>query len=178
MNTTRAITAAIGGAETLRFPTFRPDTLRQAPSESRPLPFTSPSYTCQGKTRFRRSNRTFEAILNATRRDNISRLKDRAFVANRLAKVIIGPARRLCYQIKDHAISALVRHGAASVYTVEVLVHGTELGVAFAGGGKLHAVPSRLDAKARFVLQQQLLSAFETGGDPFGSGETVERSTR
>jgi hypothetical protein len=42
----------------------------------------------------------------------------------------------------------------------------------------LHAVPSRLDAKARFVLQQQLLSAFETGGDPFGSGETVERSTR
>jgi hypothetical protein len=134
---------------------------------------------CQGTHRAKRSGgaKTFKAILNAARRDNISRLKDRAFVSNRLAKVITGSSRRLCYQIKDEAISALVLHGAASVYTVEVLVHGTELGVAFAGGGKLHAVPSRLDAKARFVLQQQLLSAFETGA-PFGSGETVERSAR
>ena len=135
---------------------------------------------CQGSTYSASPGepKTFKAILSAVRHNNISRLKDRAFVANRLAKVIAGSSRRLCYRIKDEAISALVRHGAASVYTVELLVHGAELGVAFAGGGKLHAVPSRLDAKARFVLQQQLLSAFETAGEPFGSGETVQRSSR
>jgi hypothetical protein len=122
--------------------------------------------------------RTFAAILSAAQRDNVTRLKDRAFVANRVAKSISGISRRLCYQVKDKAISALVRCGAASVYTFEVLTHGVELGVAFAGGGKLHALPSRLDANARLVLQQQLLSAFELGDQPSGSNEAAEGFAR
>jgi hypothetical protein len=178
MNTLRATTAPIGGADTSRFRAVRADTVSFAPSESRPLFCSAPSRSCQGGDRSSRRKRTFEAILSTVRHKNISRLKDRAFVANRLAKVIVGPSRRLCYQIKDDAISALVRHGAAFVYTVEVLLHGAELGVAFAGGGKLHAVPSRLDVKARFMLQQQLISALGTKGKPFDSLEPVEGSSR
>jgi len=158
--------------------TFRCDILGCTPQER--LYPSAQLVDCQGSGRRanRSGRRTFAAILSATRRGNISHLKDRAFVANRIAKVITGSSRRLCYQVKADAISALIRHGAASVYTVEVLVHGAELGVAFAGGGKLHAMPSRLDAKARLVLQQQLISALETGGEPFGSSELMEKSTR
>jgi hypothetical protein len=177
--TVRVITAVSCGVATSRSRTFHPDTLRLASSESGPLFCSAPSPPCQRANPSGGSKRTFETILSAAWRDNINRLKDRAFLANRLAKVIVGPSRRLCYRIKDDAISTLVRHGAASVYTVEVLGHGAELGVAFAGGGKLHAVPFRLDATARFVLQQQLISAFETRGEPFGSRELVgEGSTR
>jgi len=79
------------------------------------------------------------------------------FLANRLAKIVTGVSRAN-YRIKDEAINALVRHGAASLDSLENLPHGPTIGLAFVDGG-LHILPSHLDSLARRLLHQQFAAA-------------------
>jgi len=105
------------------------------------------------------NNGTFAAILKNARSLNIRRLKDRAFLANRLAKIAVGTSRTTCYRLKDEAVNALVRHGAACLHSVDGLPYGPTIGLAFINGGRLHIPPSQLDAPARRFLQQQFAAA-------------------
>ena len=108
---------------------------------------------------------TFIEILQAARPSNIARLKNRGFSGNRLAKLVTGHSRSLCYQVKDAAINALVKHGAASLLSLAASDHGATLGIAFLGGGKLHIKPSCLDAKTQGALREQLLAALSSQAD-------------
>jgi len=112
---------------------------------------------CDTRTRF-------ASILRSVRRSNIQRLKNRAFLANRLAKIAVGTSRAKCYQLKDEAINALVRHGAAFLHSVECLPYGPTLGLAFVDGGRLHIPSSRLDLLAQRVVQHQLAATFRDPG--------------
>ena len=96
--------------------------------------FKSKVADCQA-TRFpsQRRGPTFDSILQAVRQSNIQRLKNRAFAVNRLAKLVAGPSRSVCYRVKDEAINALVKHGAAFLHSLEPSSCGPTLGIAFAG---------------------------------------------
>jgi hypothetical protein len=104
--------------------------------------------------------RTFAQILESLHPANIRRLKDRAFKANSLAKTTVGRSRDVCYQLKNRSINTLLRHGAANLCTLECSFRTAELGIVFAGGGRLHTLPSALDRRARAIIQQQLALAF------------------
>ncbi len=108
----------------------------------------------------------FAAILKNVRSLNIRRLKDRAFLANRLAKIAVGASRATCYRLKDEAVNALVRQGAACLHSVDGLPYGPTIGLAFIDGGRLHIPPSQLDPAARRLVQQQFDAAL-CGGSPF-----------
>jgi hypothetical protein len=77
---------------------------------------------------------TFAAILEIARPEIISRLKDRAFIANRVAKVAVGSSRQAAYAVKDAAMHTLVRVGAGRM----LRLYGRAVGVEFSGGGRLH----------------------------------------
>jgi hypothetical protein len=102
---------------------------------------------------------TFDSILTSVKAGNIERLKDRAFQANHIAKATKGSYRDACYKIKNKAISALFKHNAAFVNSVRVpfsTSQEAEIGVSFAGGGKLHTRPSLLDPEAQNIVRRHL----------------------
>lgn len=109
------------------------------------------------------SKATFNTIVQSERPSNIKRLKDRGFVGNRIAKLVTGRSQALCYQIKNDAISALVKHGAASLISLEPSNHGPVVGLAFVGGGRLHVKPASLSNDTRHVLQGQFANALHSG---------------
>jgi hypothetical protein len=95
-------------------------------------------------------------------------LKTRGFVGNRIAKLVTDHSQVLCYQVKNAAISALLKHGAASLLSLEPSNHGPILGLAFVGGGRLHAKPAFLDNQAQIRLRDQFASALRSGRYLFG----------
>jgi hypothetical protein len=107
--------------------------------------------------------RTFAAILKSERWRNMIRLKNRSFAGNRIAKLVSGHSQTLCYQAKNAAVSALVKHGAASLLSLEPSSRGPILGLAFVGGGRLHVKPTCLDAHTLHTLQAQFAAALRSG---------------
>lgn len=88
---------------------------------------------------------------------DILRLKTQAFNANRRAKASRSHVRDAFYQIKNRAINALLAADFAVIDTVEWWLPDPVIGVAFAGGGKLHTKLSCLDFGAlRTVLKQAM----------------------
>jgi hypothetical protein len=118
---------------------------------------------------------SFTTVLTNVRSSNIQRLKDRAFLANRLAKIAVGASRTTCYRLKDAAVNALVRHGAASLHSISGLPYGPNIGLVFVDGGRLHIPPSHLDPSARRRVQQQFGAALygvdQVDLPPTGQGE-------
>jgi hypothetical protein len=106
---------------------------------------------------------TFATILQSARWPNITRLKHRGFLGNRIAKLVSGHSQSLCYQVKNAAISALVKNRAASLLSLEPSSRGPIVGLAFVGGGRLHAKPDSLDSHVRLALQTQFAKALESG---------------
>ncbi len=139
----------------------RPPYNRAAPSKRQVRPAS------RSKTSSRRA--AFAAILKSEQWSNMIRLKNRGFVGNRIAKLVTGHSQALCYQVKNAAISALVKHGGASLLSLEPSSHGPIVGLAFVGGGRLHAKPACLDTHARFTLQNQFAAALQNGN--YFSGE-------
>jgi hypothetical protein len=99
----------------------------------------------------------FRDIIKAVQQRNVVRLKDRAFAANRLAKATTSQSRATCYRVKDAAINALLRHDSAFVDVVDLSSSEAIIGIRFAGGGKLHARVSCLDAHALDAVRRQLM---------------------
>lgn len=96
------------------------------------------------------SNRmTFAQILQRVQRQNVVSLKDRAFTANRIAKLTAGRSRRAAYCVKDTAIARLIALGEAEV----LRLYGRPIGVQFrSGGGCLHLrLPACLDEGGRGI---------------------------
>ena len=102
----------------------------QAPSYVIP-----PSAACQERANRSRNRRTFLQILDDTKAERVSRLKDRAFRANQIAKATSGATRVSCYTIKSQAINALLRIGAATLCTLEIGTPTPAPGISFSGGG-------------------------------------------
>jgi hypothetical protein len=174
-NTSCVTTARQGGAVTLgnialsALPATSQLPLSEPPNPTVLVPTCQGGAKSHGSTRLsagrnarrnRKRKMTFDRILSAVQSENISRLKDRAFAANRLAKITAGTSRQICYRTKDKAINALLRYRAASLSALELSVREAEIGIAFVGGGRLHTKPSSLDSEARNVLQQQLITIF------------------
>jgi hypothetical protein len=168
-NARRATTAFQDGADGPRTRGASTLTSARYSPESRPLKSKSAPIKNQAKgshpSRRSRQRATFTAIIQSVRWSNIARLKNRGFSGNRLAKLVTGHSRSLCYQVKDAAINALVKHGAASLLSLAASDHGATLGIAFLGGGKLHIKPSCLDAKTQGALREQLLTALSSQAD-------------
>jgi hypothetical protein len=106
---------------------------------------------------------TFASIVSRARLSNIVRLKDRAFAGNRTAKLVSGASQSLCYGVKNRAISALLKHRAASLHSLEVSGSGPILGVEFIGGGRLHVKHGCLDGYAQGELQAQFTATLQSG---------------
>ncbi len=86
----------------------------------------------------------------------ITRLKDRAFTANRMAKVSKDQARESFYRTKDAAINALLKAGWAFVDGVDWSAPDPTIGVRFVGGGGLHTKLSALDLAAFRKFRQSV----------------------
>jgi hypothetical protein len=126
------------------------------------------------KTHSHRNGRmTFNEALASVRPANICRLKNHAFAANEVAKMTTGKSRMISYRIKDRAINTLLGHCVALLCTLELSVWESVIGIAFAGGGKLHTKPSSLDSRARNIQQQQLIAAINDKHDGTTSTEAV-----
>lgn len=82
----------------------------------------------------RRKKTSFDEILNSLRRNNVATLEQRAFSANRIAKITKGRSRRAAYMVKDRSISRVVALGEAEV----LRLYGRPIGVQFHSGGQLH----------------------------------------
>jgi len=108
-----------------------------------------------------RPRSTFKAILQSERQSNMNRLKNHGFVGNRIAELVAGRSQALCYRVKNDAISTLVRHGAASLLSLELSNRGPVVGIA--GGGRLHVMPTSLSDDIRLVLQSQFTAALHSG---------------
>ena len=67
----------------------------------------------------------------------------------------------MCYQVKDRAIDALLKHGAASLHSLELADSGLILGVEFVGGGRLHVRPGCLGPNARGKFQAQFSATLQ-----------------
>lgn len=161
-NTRRAIAASTSGTVSSRSKDAS-EAVRFVAIKSEPSNLNPEVINCQA-TRFpsQRRGPTFVAILQAVRQSNVQRLKNRAFAVNRLAKLVAGPSRSVCYKVKDEAINALVKHGAAFLHSLEPSSYGPTLGIAFAGGGRLHVKPSCLDREARRELQGQFAATLHS----------------
>ncbi|MCL5005135.1 MAG: hypothetical protein M1404_01265 [Acidobacteria bacterium] len=81
-----------------------------------------------------RTKMTFAQILQRVHRQNLVALKDRAFAANRIAKLTFGRSRRAAYSVKDKSISRLLTFGEARI----LRLYGRPTGVRFRSGGQLH----------------------------------------
>lgn len=77
---------------------------------------------------------TFQDILTHVRGSNIRRIRDRAFTANRIAKLSAGHSRTTAYALKDRAIGMLLMLGEGRI----LRLYGRPIGVAFRDGGQLH----------------------------------------
>lgn len=80
------------------------------------------------------SKTTFAQILKHVHRRDMALLKDRAFGANKIAKLTTGRSRRAAYRVKDHAITRLLALGEAQV----LRLNHQPVGVRFRSGGQLH----------------------------------------
>jgi len=153
------------------------DTTPAVASTGQRLDTSKPKPACQGSTHVRstalhdhrlrsgksflssrRSSRSlvFAELLAELSGPNIRKLKDRAFVANRLAKLTSGRSRRQCYAVKHAAISALVSLGVASLSTQAHARLDPIIGIRFSSGGRLHAVSSLLAVSAREILAEHI----------------------
>ncbi len=117
---------------------------------------------------------TFASILQSERWSNIAKLKTRGFVGNQIAKLVAGHSQALCYRVKNAAIVALVKHGAASLLSLEPSSRGPIIGLAFVGGGRLHVKPAGLDPQATRALQAQFAATLRNGR--YFSGETRDEN--
>jgi hypothetical protein len=89
----------------------------------------------------------------------VIRLKTLAFRANGQAKESRSDVRAALYRQKDSAMNTLLTSGFAWVVDeIDRVPHDPDpvLGVAFAGGGRLHIKVSCLDLTAFRVVRQQL----------------------
>ena len=98
--------------------------------------------TRQGQMRARKSlprfpvekrRLTFEEILAAVRPANIGYLKDRAILADSIARITVGPSRRACYCVKDRAINSLLKHRAAFLDVLDLSVEESAIGISPSG---------------------------------------------
>jgi|HubBroStandDraft_1064217.scaffolds.fasta_scaffold90797_3 hypothetical protein len=92
------------------------------------------------------------------RDQNIARLKQRAFSANRRAKVSKDQTREALYRTKDAAINALLTAGRAFVNGVDWSASDPTVGISFIGGGRLHTKLSALDLSAFRNVRLQVAS--------------------
>ena len=109
---------------------------------------------------------TFRQIVASARTSNIAKLKDRAFLANRLSKTAFGSSRDACYKAKNKAISALIHHDAAFVNGLDLFRSEPEIGISFLDGGMLHTRPIFLDEAARVIVARQLMKAIRLESSP------------
>jgi hypothetical protein len=100
---------------------------------------------------------SFQDILIRVRRSNVRRIRDRAFAANRIAKLSTGHSRAAAYALKDRAIGTLVMLGEGRI----LRLYGRPIGVAFRDGGQLHLkVPSDADSEHYPVWSKFMNSEF------------------
>lgn len=104
---------------------------------------------------------SFAEILKLLEPENVIRLKDVAFLANRLAKITCGNSKSLCYDLKHRAIDQLLRLGFASPNSL-ILLPQVRVGVTFHGGGMLHVDPRALSLSVQSNLLRQIETEFET----------------
>ena len=142
-NTLRATTASKGGARRSRSGhSLKPRTTPSSCFGSEPLYRTAPSNGCQSIRRTAQSSARFEQIL-----ENVNRLKDRAFLANRLAIAGAWSSRSSCYRVRAHAINWVARSNTA-------FAQDPSLGLSFT---RSH----RAAAAVRNTTRQQLIAALE-----------------
>jgi len=87
---------------------------------------------------------------------NLLQIKNRAFTANRRAKLSDDQNRETFYRTKHAAINYLLETGMAFVNSVDWSVPDPTFGVEFVGGGKLHTVLSSLNSAALRSVRRQL----------------------
>jgi hypothetical protein len=87
---------------------------------------------------------------------DLVRVKNRAFTANRQAKLSRDKDRELFYRVKDGAINCLLETGTAFVISVDWSVPDPVFGVQFVGGGQLHTRLSSLSSGAFRSVRRQL----------------------
>ena|ERR1017187_310598 len=89
-------------------------------------------------------------------RKDLVRIKNRAFTANRRAKLSDDQNRETFYRTKHAAINYLLETGMAFVDSVDWSVADPTFGVEFVGGGKLHTRLSSLNSEALRSVRRQL----------------------
>jgi hypothetical protein len=105
------------------------------------------------------SRTTFGCILDALKAKNLVHVKNRAFLANRVAKISSGRSRGLAYAVKNRAIDQLVRNGSVRVNSVRK-EPSLLVGLSFSSGGRLHAKPQWLSSECRLAVERQAASLF------------------
>ena len=172
MRNTRRVTTVLADGDAFRTNVAVTDVDSDLSPSANPHHNKSVSATCQrpvtSRSRTYPQRTTFVTILQSERVANMSRLKTRGFVGNRIAKLVTDHSQALCYQVKNAAISALLKHGAASLLSLEPSSRGPVVGLVFAGGGRLHVKPASLDNHAQIKLQVQFASALRSGRYLFG----------
>ena len=98
---------------------------------------------------------SFAEILQSVRPGNVRRLKDRAFLANQLAKLTSGPSQRAAYAVKDRTIGQLFKIDAANVNSVKLWPE-LQVGVTFQYKGRLHLKLWGLSPEALDIVVSQL----------------------
>jgi|ERR1019366_6878978 hypothetical protein len=88
--------------------------------------------------------------------NDLVRIKNRAFLANRRAKLSNDQNRETFYRAKGAAINYLLETGMAFLDSVDWSVSDPIFGVEFVGGGKLHTRLSSLNSAALRRVRSQL----------------------
>jgi len=178
-NTLRATTISLDGDPTSPAEANVIHPVANSCPDTTPHHNKSASLTRQGRyalhSHKRRPQQTFAAILQSVLQCNVVRLKNRGFVGNRIAKLVTGHSQRLCYQVKNAAISALVKHGAASLLSLEPSNSGPILGLTFVGGGRLHTKANCQETHACLIIQDQFAATLRSGSyfPAGGRGESL-----
>jgi hypothetical protein len=93
---------------------------------------------------------------NIDAKKDIDGLTQRAFRANRQAKLSRDHTREGFYRTKDAAINTLLKTGRAFVNGVDWSAPDPTVGISFVGGGRLHTKLSALDLSAFRNVRRQL----------------------
>jgi hypothetical protein len=99
---------------------------------------------------------TLDDVAGPIRQSTLVKVKNRAFDANRRAKLSDHSRRDSVYREKDSAINYLLEAECAFVDSVDWSVPDPILGVTFVGGGRLHMKLSCLTSHALHSVRRQL----------------------
>lgn len=135
---------------------------RPPSSGERPKLYSKPSALRQGSTEHKPINDGFALLSRIVAEElpnNPRRVKDLAFIANRMAKITAGSTQSAWYKIKDEAINGLIQWHAAVINSLDISMG--QIGVTFVAGGRLHTKVTGLDSAALRIVRRHLLAALE-----------------